>query len=202
MCDLGRQKSITSGIEAMHRSRTLGDAMVSCRGTWGQDGTIDPISLRIADLSQTASKSGILFLATTRLRWSELAGLDLQLYIERQLHTVKPSKHGRPRVILPRPHGNPALWQTVHVDAPICNIAVRTLTRDIQRCLSLVSVPQIGTAHTGTHIFRHLWASWRFSLGDSIEIIAEGLGHWSTSSTTSYIHPQLVRKYHELTKGV
>jgi len=126
----------------------------------------------------------------------------MQAYIDREIHQVKPSKNGRPREITQRPHGNPSLWQTVSPYAPIANIGLRTLVRDIQRCERLAHLPRMGTAHTGTHIFRHLWASWRFGLGDSIETIAEGLGHWSTSSTTSYIHPQLVCEFDTLTKGV
>ena len=192
------QNAMSQGIESMHRARALGQAVVSCEGAWMSGGDVDPISLRIARLSLSASKAAIYLLATTRLRWCDLAKIDMQAYIQSVPQQIQTSKNGRPRTITPRPSGSPALWQHVHVDAPISNVSVRTLTRDIQRCLNLSGVPQFGTAHTGTHVFRHLWASWRSSEGDPIATIAVGLGHWSTSSTMCYIHDQLVCEFRRL----
>lgn len=151
-------------------------------------GAIDPLSGRILSRLHVRSVVPCWLLAVTRARWNELAPVNLAAAIRSGGIQIDASKGSRDRWAPLALAPVAVAWVHHGLELPTVIESYDTTVRHIyaaQRAASIVCPPGHNSA---THVFRHLWASWRASRGDSIRTIADGLGHFHTASTLHYVH--------------
>ena len=150
---------------------------------------IDPLSVRILGEVPPRSLVPAWLLAWTRCRWSELAQIDVRDIREGRPMHLRAVKGSKPRHAPKLPLLAQRHLASISPATPLCTVRYDTLIQDIDLARHAAHVYLPEGAKDKTHLFRHLWASWRAAHGASIEAIADGLGHRSTDSTLHYVHP-------------
>lgn len=181
-------QDLNTAIREVHQQRALSNALDSCVLPWALRGDIDPLSARIITRVPESCRPVAILLAALHCRYSELERLDMTALIERRLLQIHVLKGGISHTCRPRPLGDATCWQQVSPDAPLASICYDTMCERIRIATRRASVPHINGILSATHIFRHLWASWRASQGDEITTIASALGHRSLTSAQVYLH--------------
>jgi integrase len=151
-------------------------------------GDVEPYSARIVERVGFYHAAPAALLAWSRCRWGELGTVDLRDVIESRRVRILAEKGSADRWTAPVPREALRLWEAVDPRAPIVVSSYDSLTAKLYQAQEWYQIKLPTGCHAGTHLFRHLWASWRLSEGDSLTQIAEGLGHRSERSTQAYCH--------------
>jgi integrase len=166
----------------------LARAVVDALDTARRIGATDPFSDRVLRWIPIHAVAPAYLLASTRARWSELASLDAPAVLSGAATLLVAGKWSEDRYVQPFPPAIVPHLRDVPPDAPLSIVDYDTLNRLIQRAQHTVGIELPTRCNNGTHVFRHLYASWRASKGASVEEIARELGHRSKESTLRYIH--------------
>lgn len=149
---------------------------------------IDPWSRAVLEAVHIRALVPCWLLATARARWSELRPIALHTAMRTgriRIHASKGSKDRQARV-LPSAAGIDGLDVAEHV--PVTILSYEAVCRHIRAASADAGVGVPSRHNSGTHIFRHFWATWRASQGASLAEISADLGHFSPESTERYIH--------------
>jgi integrase len=156
---------------------------------------VDPISLVIVNRVSRLAKLETILLAWSTVRYKELHQIKLPDLLSMRPISIKQYKVNTVRNI------PPVAWLD-HRIASRLNGAVRVrylsydaLEDSIQRVLPRDVKANLRKSMTGTHVFRHLRASWFASQGWERTKIMRFFGHKSLETTARYIHPQLFPLY-------
>ena len=128
------------------------------------------------------------FLAYSLCRINELSQITIPIIKSLTPITIKSSKSAHIRQIPPLvPYKIKAL-QGVPDNVDIMVISYDSLKNSIAGARDRCHIHIPGSALDCTHIFRHLQASFLFSMGHSLPDISDKLGHLNNKTTLTYIH--------------
>lgn len=102
--------------------------------------------------------------------------------------TITAKKGSKKRVIELTTDEERLAWRRLHSCYHLTLVSYDVVLSQIKAACRINNIGLPDGAHDGTHIFRHLRASWRADEGWPIERIQAELGHVSPGSTEQYIH--------------
>jgi integrase len=167
----------------------LVSAMLSGLRTWKDQGKLDPLSLDVIERMRRMTKSIGCALAWSKLRYSDVVKLTTEDVLSETKTSVTAGKTGKTREIDPiRPDGEESRFQSVPESAILDISSYSMVAEDIRtaRAEARVNIP--GVSKDGTHLFRHLHASWLFKNGATRDEVRQFFGHDEISVTNQYIH--------------
>lgn len=183
-------------LDGRRRHQPLIVAMRATVAALAEAGRIDPYSYSILHHIEPWALVPAGLLAWTRARWIELASIDMVHLVAGEPIQILAAKGSLDRVVSSWPRDLADAWERVSIIAPLTCISYDRLCWCIDQARRKAGIRSLDASLDKTHIFRHLWASWRHSEGDHVETIAADLGHCKTDSTLAYIHSktEIVRR--------
>ena len=153
------------------------------------DCEIAPLAFNIAARAPSWIQTEVIFLAWARCRWSELQTIDLSRLKRNERWCLTQTKTGTTRWMPRASRRLDSDWARIDPTYPLPGVPYDAARRGIRRIQREMRINLPDRANDGTHIFRHLHASWRRACGASLESIAVELGQSTLGATRQYIHP-------------
>lgn len=148
-----------------------------------------PISALIVDTVPARYVVPTFLLAYTRARWSEVQSSWIADIQEGRSLIVKASKNDYTRSVPPIPERYAQYWRIAPPTAPVTMVSYDQLCDQLRRTSRAVGIILPPNAKNATHIFRHLFASFKHAEGMPRAEISHALGHHSQTAVRHYIHP-------------
>lgn len=150
---------------------------------------LTPLSALIVDTLPGRYVVPAFLLAYTRARWSEVQAGWIKDIQEGRSLIIKASKNKSTRSVPPLPERSAQYWRVALPTAPVTIVSYDQLCDQLRRTSRDVGITLPQTANDGTHIFRHLYASFKHAEGMPKHEISHALGHHSQTAVRHYIHP-------------
>lgn len=182
------RSTITQVQDDRMKYSTLRQAMRRTIEALRERGDLDEWTLGLLDEVRRSAWTEAAILAWTRCRWGELETLSLWRLRNGERTWITMTKVGevRPGPAVPEPARD--IWSHVPATTPLPYKSHATVCSAVKSALARTGICLPSRALTGTHAFRHIFATVRSAQGWTLDRIADALGHAETASTRQYIH--------------
>lgn len=178
-------------VTQLERSLSLANVLLTCLDHSVESGDLDPISYNILLKTPRLSRLEAIIQAWTCCRYSEIDYVDLNAMISgKRLCVYQPKNKGN-RYVDPFPFFDIIPNHYLDVNYRVRYISYDSYQRSIARCVPEHVGSVLSACNDKTHIFRHLRASYFYSIGFNISDISTFFGHKSRDATIRYIHDDL-----------
>lgn len=150
-----------------------------------------PWTCSILDSVANLSFVPCFLLAWSLIRINEIKQLSVVGLKSRQPIRIKSSKSSHVRFLEPLDSFKLKLLLSVPDNTHLMVISYDSLKSQIKSARLLHKIVLEGNAHSCTHIFRHLEATWMHRQGVPIDCISKCLGHNLNKTTRQYFHVDL-----------